>query len=390
MENKEERRKACEIPGIRYVFAFSAMLGFCAMYTLRNNINVAIIAMVNSTAVYNSSEENNTSEECSAWPPPTDAVNSTKSVDKDGEFIWSSELQGIILGAFYYGYCISQIPGGRLAEIFSGKWVFGISTLITAFLSLLTPLVTHYGVEYLIAIRALEGLAQGVTTPAINYMVGQWSPDSEKGLINTMVHAGVNIGSLLAMLLAGYLCESDLFEGWPSAFYIPGFIGCSWFILWCLLVTDSPKTHPFITSKEQNYISSNQKRSKAETPPFPWRKTFSSVPFWTIVICKTCQDWAFYTLMTDLPTFFSTILHFPLEENGFFSSLPHVLQTVVGLIVAAIVDFIIRRRIASISVVRKVCNSICKYIHISDNLACIEAFLTCNMTFWHRNHLLSL
>ncbi|PRD29756.1 UNVERIFIED_CONTAM: hypothetical protein NCL1_28454 [Trichonephila clavipes] len=46
--------------------------------------------------------------------------------------------------------------------------------------------------------------------------------------------------------------------------WIKSFIGCSWFILWCLLVTDSPKTHPFITSKEQNYISSNQKRSKAE------------------------------------------------------------------------------------------------------------------------------
>ncbi|GFS31725.1 hypothetical protein NPIL_426271 [Nephila pilipes] len=362
MEGKEKKPRKCEVPGVRYLFAFNGLLGFCAIYSMRVNINVAIVAMVNSTAVYDSSQDNNTSEECLVSPLPDSFSNSTKDVAKDGIFLWSSEMQGVILGAFYYGYCLSQIPGGRLAEIFSGKWVFGISTLITAFLSLLTPSAAHYGVGYLIAIRALEGFAQGVTMPAINYMVGQWSPDSEKGLINTIIHSGINIGTLIAMPLVGVLCESDLFDGWPSAFYVPGFIGCSWFILWSLLVTNTPKTHPFITSKEQDYISSNQQMNlKSKVPPLPLRKIFSSIPFWTIVICKTCQDWSFYTIMTDLPTYFSTILHFPIEENGFFSSIPHVLQTIVGLIVAATADFIIRRRIASTSVVRKVCNSVSGY-----------------------------
>lgn len=79
---------------------------------------------------------------------------------KDGEFVWSPNLQGVILGAFYYGYCITQIPGGRMSEIYSAKWVYGIGTFITALLTLVTPLAArwHYGV--LIFIRALEGLAQ--------------------------------------------------------------------------------------------------------------------------------------------------------------------------------------------------------------------------------------
>jgi len=33
-----------------------------------------------------------------------------------GDFNWDSEEQGLILGAFFYGYIATQIPGGILAE----------------------------------------------------------------------------------------------------------------------------------------------------------------------------------------------------------------------------------------------------------------------------------
>ena len=42
----------------------------------------------------------------------------------------------MILGAFFYGYVITQIPGGYLAEKFGGKWLFGLGTCITGHISL--------------------------------------------------------------------------------------------------------------------------------------------------------------------------------------------------------------------------------------------------------------
>ena len=27
---------------------------------------------------------------------------------------------------FFYGYVLTQLPGGRLAEIVGGKWLFGV------------------------------------------------------------------------------------------------------------------------------------------------------------------------------------------------------------------------------------------------------------------------
>ena len=75
-------------------------------------------------------------------------------------FAWDAEQQGIILGAFYYGYVITQIPGGYLAEKYGGKMLFGLGTFITAFLTLLTPLAANSGVTAFITVRVLEGLGE--------------------------------------------------------------------------------------------------------------------------------------------------------------------------------------------------------------------------------------
>ena len=43
----------------------------------------------------------------------------------DGEFSqWSPTTQGAILSSFFYGYIITQIPGGYLAHNYGGKTVF--------------------------------------------------------------------------------------------------------------------------------------------------------------------------------------------------------------------------------------------------------------------------
>ena len=39
----------------------------------------------------------------------------------------------MILGSFFYGYVLTQIPGGRLAEVWGGKWLYGIGTLCRYF-----------------------------------------------------------------------------------------------------------------------------------------------------------------------------------------------------------------------------------------------------------------
>ena len=85
-------------------------------------------------------------------------------------FNWDAEQQGIILGAFFYGYIITQIPGGYLAEKYGGKWLFGIGVLVTAILTLLTPVAANAGVSAFIAVRVLMGLGE-VTKIHCHYVI---------------------------------------------------------------------------------------------------------------------------------------------------------------------------------------------------------------------------
>ena len=78
-----------------------------------------------------------------------------------GTFDWDEETQGLILSSFFWGYVITHIPGGILAEKFGGKYALGLGILSTAIFTLLTPLAATYGgAGWLIAVRFLEGLGE--------------------------------------------------------------------------------------------------------------------------------------------------------------------------------------------------------------------------------------
>ena len=77
-----------------------------------------------------------------------------------GEFDWDEKTQGTILGAFFYGYIVTQLPGGWLAERVGGKRLFGFGCVGTALLTLLTPVAARAGISYFLAVRVLEGIGE--------------------------------------------------------------------------------------------------------------------------------------------------------------------------------------------------------------------------------------
>jgi MFS family permease len=73
--------------------------------------------------------------------------------------------QGIVLGSFYIGYTLTQIPGAILARIYGGRLVFGLGMMGAAVCTLLTPL-SAFSVPLLCTVRALMGIFEGVAYPA--------------------------------------------------------------------------------------------------------------------------------------------------------------------------------------------------------------------------------
>ncbi|XP_055953849.1 sialin-like isoform X2 [Argiope bruennichi] len=346
------RSTKCYIPK-RFVLTILGFFGMFCSYAMRVNLSVAIVAMVNTTYSPSSNGTIRTMECSELVHYESEKYNKYKGE----QYNWDPKTQGIILGAFFYGYFITQLPGGMLAEKFGAKWVFGLGIFITAICSLLTPLAASMGVTSMIVARVLAGLSEGVTFPAINVTISKWSPKTERSRISTIIFIGLMIGNVISLPVSGMLSGSELFGGWPSAFYFFGAISCIWFLFWSFLVYETPAQHPSISKEELLYIDLN-KDEKTEKKDTPWKDIFTSLPVWAVAVGHFGHVFGFNVLLTEMSTYLNGILHFDIQANGFLSALPYASQALFSWLASYIADRMRKSGKISVTNTRKICNSI--------------------------------
>lgn len=82
---------------------------------------------------------------------------------------WDSKIQGLMLGAYFWGYISTSIPGGLIAEKVGASRIVAITGFLSAILTILTPLAAsiHYGA--VIFVRILLGFL-GVSSRLLQIM----------------------------------------------------------------------------------------------------------------------------------------------------------------------------------------------------------------------------
>ncbi|XP_053207453.1 putative inorganic phosphate cotransporter isoform X2 [Panonychus citri] len=351
---------------VRYVFLVMAFLGFNILYSLRVNLSVAIVTM--SKEVTNSSEVV-VKTEC--YDPDA------KSFDKmekmlhlyplqgndtqltTGEFDWNAKVQSYIVGSFFVGYVITQIPAGRLAERYGSKRPLAASILLASIFTLLCPIAARFHYLAFMGCRVLIGLSEGMFFPSMHSMCARWFPKSDRSFMTAIIYSGAQIGTMITMVATGYLDDSGLFGGWPSAFYVFGSIGLIWFVLWTLLIYESPLEHPYISEAEILYIGTTQNGEKSrKSGNTPWLKIVTSPAVWALVAAHFGQNWGFYTLLFELPNYLKTILGLDIKENGLISGLPYLIQAIAGWFAGYVFDVMIKSNVISINCARKIANTV--------------------------------
>lgn len=68
---------------------------------------------------------------------------------------------------------VTQLPGGRLAEKYGGKRLYGGGILITSIFTLLTPLAATVSLPLFVIVRVIEGFGEGVTFPVMHALLAQ-------------------------------------------------------------------------------------------------------------------------------------------------------------------------------------------------------------------------
>lgn len=243
-----------------------------------------------------------------------------------------------------------------MSEIYGGKYVLGIGLLISSILTILTPLAVEFGDYAALSVtRTIMGLAGGTIYPAAGSMLSKWTVPSEKSRISSVVYAGTILGTVFSISVTSLIIRYSDY-GWPQAYYFFGAMGLLWFPLWVMLCYNSPEQHPFISESEAKYLEEEalQTRSNEKPPTAPLLKIFTSLPVWAFVISLFGVDWAFYTLVTDLPKYMRSVMKYTVEDNGYLSSLAYLCMWFNTMASSWLADWLIGKNILSLTAVRKI------------------------------------
>uniref|UniRef100_A0A8C1W4U0 Solute carrier family 17 member 6a n=1 Tax=Cyprinus carpio TaxID=7962 RepID=A0A8C1W4U0_CYPCA len=281
----------------RYIIAIMSGLGFCISFGIRCNLGVAIVGMVNNSTVHRGGKI---------------------IVTEKAKFNWDPETVGMIHGSFFWGYIVTQIPGGYISSRLAANRVFGAAILLTSTLNMFIPSAArvHYGC--VMFVRILQGLVEGVTYPACHGIWSKWAPPLERSRLATTSFCGSYAGAVVAMPLAGILVQ---YSGWSSVFYIYGCFGILWYMFWILVSYESPADHPTITDEERTYIE----ESIGESANLLGASEVRSLVWANLKV-------------------------------GMVSALPHLVMTIIVPIGGQLADFLRSKNILSTTTVRKIMN----------------------------------
>ena len=255
------------------------------------------------------------------------------------QLAWDPKTQGYVLSAFFLGYFLTQVVGGRLADRFGGKVVLGVGVLWWSAFTMLTPIAAYAGLAALIVARIGMGFGEGVTFPSIYSLFGRWVPQAETSRSVGIVFSAIPLGSVFALLATPFLV---IRFGWPWAFYSFGAIGVAWWLVWHWKVASHPSAHRDIAEHEKQLIARETAPIERATPP-PWSKLLSSPAVWAIVVCHFCNNWGGYVLLAWGPTYITQALGVDYAKVGLFAMIPSLVSFLFLNVSGNVTDRLIAR-----------------------------------------------
>lgn len=203
---------------------------------------------------------------------------------------------------------------------------------------------------------------QSFVYPCTHTLLAEWVPLSERGRLASMVYSGGPLGTVVMLAISGTIASSNI--GWPGIFYVSGTFGLVWAVSWFIFGANSPNDSNLIKEKEKLFLEDTIGRTKgsdSENKSIPWKGILTSIPFWALLFVHCCQNWGFWTLLTKIPTYMSTVLKFDIKSNALLSALPYFVLWSLSFVFSFVADYINNRQILSAGVSRKLFNSIGHY-----------------------------
>jgi MFS transporter, ACS family, solute carrier family 17 (sodium-dependent inorganic phosphate cotransporter), other len=265
-------------------------------------------------------------------------------------------IEGMVMGAFYWGYGLSQVPGGFLAQRFGGRRTLIVSFIGWTVASFLTPRSATNALG-MSAVRVVVGIFQGFLIPSVHTVLSQWVLPHERAKATSLCTSGMYLGSAAAIQFLPAVARRT---GDPSViFRLVAALGASWLALWLWLGEDVKHRDTLIpvTSAESPAHSSATKSSRKQQGPTPIKSILCHSAVWAIVINNFAFHYTFYVIMNWMPTYFHSLLGRDLQSIGIGKPIPYIVMFAMSNVGGWMGDALIGHGY-SVAASRKAINSI--------------------------------
>lgn len=272
---------------------------------------------------------------------------------------WSPSVSGTVQAAFFYGYMLSQLPGGYLASTVGGRRVLPSGVALWSAATCAVPLLAGT-VPGLCVARAGVGLGEAVAPSAAIDMVSRVVPPAERSRAVAFVFTGLHIGSITGLLAAPALIN---WLGWQSVFVVFGGAGLVWVAWYESLVRGLCARDPeFAQQLAGGHSHSHAAEASADPAAadggssgdhhagtidvnmtIPYRAFLRSQPVRALCFTHFCHNWLHYTMMSWLPYYFTSTLSVDLLHAAQTALFPPLAGIVASSTAGPLADGLIAR-----------------------------------------------
>src|SRR5690242_6423000 len=256
---------------------------------------------------------------------------------------------GWVFSAFLVGYALFQTPGGRLVDrlgprrvLTAGVIWWGIFTALTA----AVPQQIAGALILFISLRFLLGAGEAVVYPASNQFVARWIPESERGLANGWIFAGVGAGAGLSPPLITFIMSHF---GWRSSFFACAVIGLLAGLVWYVLSRDTPAEHRGVSPSELQIIQRGltfapNAPGKNARELVPWKSVVTSKEVLAVTISYFSFGYVAWIFFSWFYIYLAQVRGLNLKASALYSMLPFIAMAVCSPIGGVLSDVITRSK----------------------------------------------
>jgi ACS family glucarate transporter-like MFS transporter len=263
-----------------------------------------------------------------------------------GEFDYTNEQMGWILGAFNISYTLMMIPGGVFGQRFGPRLAlgsvavtWGVLTWLTGFAPGLMAASATGVMVSLIAVRLLVGASNAPIFPLTTGLIESWFPPGRWALPNSLTSTGLSLGQAALGPIVTWLI---IRYGWREAFYILAPTGVVAGLWWYWYARDKPVQHRSITAGEVEFIDAGR---TARPPPQPvnWRAALLNRDVLILAASYFCLNYVFYTFSQWLFAYLVNSRGLSMLESGWLYVLPFATGAVLTAVGGWVCDSLCRR-----------------------------------------------